>query len=125
MARNNFFLATLITSCFMVVSAPNLAQDSVDELQCGVSPTAPEVVDGSSTTMEELVANSKAVQGFIAEADEYLDCQKEVVNDTTNGLSREERNSRTKLYESLVLVRNEIGDLFNAEIAEYRAANPE
>ena len=124
MAHNKFLLASLLTSS-LAVSTQILAQDPVEEHQCGLSPEAPAIVDGSSTTMEELVANSQAVQGYIAEADAFLDCQKSAVNDTTNGLSREERETRTELYETVVQVRNEIGDLFNAEIAEYRAANPE
>ena len=122
MAQKKLLLAGLLTSGLITMSTLSIAQDGVS---CGESPAAPELVDGSTASMEELVANSRAVNAFIEQADTYLDCQKAAVENTTNGLSRDERAIRTAQYESLVPVRNEIGDLFNAEVQEYRAANPE
>jgi len=121
MSHNTFLIGAFVT---IVLSNISVAQEPEADL-CGDLPTAPEVVDGSTSTMEDLIANSSEVQGFIAEADEYLDCQKAVVNDTTNGLSRDERNAREETFMSLVRVRNEIGDLFNAEVGAFKAANPE
>ena len=122
MAQKKLLLAGFITSGLITMPMSSFAQDGVD---CGESPAAPDIVDGSTVSMEELVANSKAVNAFIEQADTYLDCQKAAVKSTTNGLSRDERQIRTAQYEALVPVRNEIGDLFNAEVQEYRAANPE
>ena len=120
--RHNTFLICAALS--VALSNLSIAQES-EANQCGDAPLAPEVVDGSSATMTDLVANSKAVQTFIANADEHLDCKKALVNDTTNGLSSDERDIHEKNFMDLVTVRNEIGDLFNAEVEAFKAANPE
>lgn len=91
---------------------------------CGVIPIAPDIIDGSSVSIDALVANSKDVNLFIEQADEYLDCQT-AFNDEAKKLPKEEKAQRKTEMKSLLKRRNDIGDEFNAQVAAYREANPE
>lgn len=109
-----FALVALMAFAHQVV-----AQDS----SCGDIPVEPVIVDGATATMEELVANSKEVNAYIAEADLFLDCSE----------ARYKRLSASRIHkervaEEVKLVterRNEIGEEFNAQVASYQAANPQ
>lgn len=93
---------------------------------CGEIPVKPEVIDGASTTMDELVANSIAVKSFIANADTYLDCSF-AYRDTTEykDLGRRAKLSIVETGEDLLDDRNDLGDEFNEQVKAYQAANPE
>lgn len=119
MTRYNFFFASLLSSSALFLSSGVHAQGS-----CGEQPVRPEIVDGSTAAMEELVENSKEVKSYIAEADQYLDCEEEVVKNSDQ-LSEESRTKRTDRIKRLIASRNEVGDEFNAQVAKFREANPE
>ncbi len=99
------------------LALPTLAQD------CGEAPKAPELVDGSQATMEELKKNSEAVKTYIADADEYLDCREAYV---TSDAFKEMQPARRKAYidknREVLSVRNAIGEDFNEQVLEYKAA---
>lgn len=123
MARYNTLLASVIATSLFSLPITAVAQPGDDG--CGEEPVAPAIVDGATSAMEDLVANSKAVTGFIAEADTYLDCREAYVKDKSNGLSESDRDAVSATISALTKKRNEIGDLFNAEVAKFREANPE
>ena len=93
--------------------------------ECGDEPVAPSIVDGASASMDDLVANSQEVKGFIAEADVFLDCLYEyrdtvAYKDLDDAAKDEFKTYSTEILDS----RNAIGDVFNEQVAAYRAANP-
>ena len=109
----------LLSLTLGVFSAAALADD------CGNAPQQPELVDGASATMEELVANSESVKNYIAEADAYLDCREKIVNsDTYKSMSKDDQKVFTQANSDVLASRNGIGDKFNAEVADYKKANP-
>ena len=102
------------------VSAPLMAND------CGEVPQAPEVVDGASTSMDDLVANSQSVKAFIADADAYLDCNETFIqSDGFKDLEPAEQQAALDTNTELLKARNQIGEDFNEEVAAYKAANPQ
>ena len=101
-------------------SAPLLASE------CGERPQAPEVVDGASATMDELVANSKSVKAFIADADAYLDCNEAIVtSEDFKKMDPADQKAMIETNKKLLKERNDIGEHFNQEVAAYQAANPQ
>lgn len=111
-----FLSGALLTAGFVTTSA--LAD-------CGSAPAAPEVPDGATVTMEELVAASNEVKTFIANADTYLDCRQAAMQSKTyKKLSDEEKDSWKEGMIALTKSRNEIGDNFNAQVQAFKEANP-
>lgn len=109
-------LSTLITFTFF--SLNTYAQDNSG---CGEAPVLPALVDGSTSTMEVLVENSKEVKAFIARADEYLDCSEKAYSRIAAKTQKEKLREKVKM---ITQQRNDIGDRFNEQVAAYRAANP-
>jgi len=109
----------LLSLVFTALTGSALASD------CGNPPQEPEIVDGATATMEELVANSESVKTYISEADAYLDCREGVVkSDTFKNMSKEEQKAFLEANSVLLKSRNNIGEKFNAEVADYKKANP-
>lgn len=122
MSRIQFFVAAVIAIQAATFSSYSNAQGGSGGplgKACGQEPSVPAIVDGSSASMEDLVANSKEVNAFIDQADEYLDCQ-EVFDGGNGKLSERALEKRAELLET----RNEIGDNFNAQVAAFQKANP-
>ena len=113
----NFFIA-LIT--LLALSSQVRAQDSSS---CGDLPIEPVILDGATSKIEEVIANSKEVHAYIAEADQFLDCSE----------ARYKRLSSSRVHkapvaEQIKIVtarRNEIGEEFNDQVAAFQAANPQ
>ena len=112
LASLNVFLCLLCLSRFVV------AQNSYD---CGDAPIVPTLVDGSTSTMDVLVENSKEVKAFIARADEYLDCREKLYSRIIHKLQKEDLREEIK---KVTKQRNDIGDEFNDQVAAYKRANP-
>ena len=123
MARYSILFSTILTGSAIVFSTVLAAQTGSED-NCGNTPIEPSILDGASSSMEELVANSKEVTGFIAAADTYLDCREAYVKDTTNGLSKDAREEISDSIRDLTKKRNDIGDTFNAQVAAFKEANP-
>ena len=107
-------------SILLGLSTTAMAQD------CGVVPTKPEVVDGASSSMEQIIENSNEVKTYIAEADLYLDCHaawRQLI--AFRGLSRDEKDAIEAEIKVILDERNAIGDDFNAEVQAFRDANPD
>lgn len=116
---NNFRLVIRFL-VLLGISSTVLGQD------CGEVPVNPEVVDGTSVTMDGLIENSVAVKSFIADADIYLDCSF-AYRDTVEykDLGRRAKLSIVETAENLLDDRNDLGDEFNEQVMAYQTANPE
>jgi hypothetical protein len=93
---------------------------------CGEPPAEPAIVDGSEATMDEMVANSEEVKGYIKEADAYLDCREgQVKTEAFKEKSDEDKVKWMQKNKKVLDERNGIGDKFNDQVAEYKKANPQ
>lgn len=118
-----------IKPAFAVSAVLTLGAFSLNTLalgeNCGEAPVAPELVDGKTASMEELVANSEQVKGYIAEADQFLDCREAVIpTEEYKALSKSEQKQYREANKQVLDARNVIGEAFNAEVAGFKKANP-
>ena len=119
--RRTMKLKTIITLLLLwTLSHQVAAQDSTS---CGELPVEPDIVDGASSTVEQLVANSEAVNAYIAEADQFLDCSEDRYKRLSS--SRIHKDRIGEQIKTVTARRNEIGAEFNAQVAAYKAANPQ
>ena len=94
--------------------------------ECGEVPVAPSVVNGATSSMDELVTNSEAIKAYIEVADAYLDCTAEYRRTSEYRLlPPEDKEVVEGLAGGLLEERNAIGDDFNAEVAAFQEANPQ
>jgi hypothetical protein len=96
------------------------------QTDCGVLPEKPSIVDGTSATMEELVANSQEVKSYIGDVDSFLDCYDTFMQ--SSGFSELPQNEKlvyANAMDSILEARNAIGPEFNAQVEAFRAAQPE
>jgi hypothetical protein len=112
------YIKTLLISLVLPASM-SLASD------CGEVPVAPEIVDGTTASVDALVDNSEAVKAFIASADKYLDCR-QVFRDSPefDALDKASQGDVIALDNSLLDLRNSIGESFNHQVKAYKQANP-
>lgn len=115
--------ATLFILSLFFAFQPVYAQPA---RSCGDIPLEPEpqIRDGASSLVAELVANSVQVNDFIDRADLYLDCEAELGKMAVN-LPEQVQIQRATSLMALTKRRNAIGDEFNAQLAAYRKANPD
>jgi hypothetical protein len=112
--------ASITLATLMILSPLAGAQDAAS---CGEQPVEPTIVDGAASTFEQLIANGKEVNAYIAEADQFLDCS-EARYIRISG-SRIHKDILGEQIKSLTTRHNEIGDELNAQVAAYQAANPQ
>ncbi len=119
-----FIKPALVVSAVLSLGTLSAGALAIGE-HCGEAPQAPEVVDGASVTMDELVANSEQVKAFIDQADAYLDCREAVMpGEAYQALSRADKRQYRDANREVLDARNKIGDSFNQEVAEFQKANP-
>ena len=119
-----FIKPALAVSAALTLGAFSLNTLALGE-NCGDTPVAPQLVDGASASMEELVANSEEVKAFIEQADQYLDCREAVIpTDEYKALSRSGQKEYREANKLVLAARNDIGEAFNTEVAAFKAANP-
>lgn len=110
----------IIFTALALLSHQVRAQDSTG---CGDIPIEPVIIDGATSALEQLVANSKEVNAYIAEADQFLDCSEALYKKVSS--SRAHKDKVSEQVTSVTTRRNEIGEEFNAQVAAYKAANPQ
>jgi hypothetical protein len=114
-------IKTLVFAGAFAASGLALASDN-----CGEVPAAPEIVDGATATMEELVANSESVKAFVAGADTYLDCREGFIKtDTFKAMTDQEKKAFIDANGALLDLRNAIGPSFNEQVGVYTKAHPD
>lgn len=97
-----------------------------------VAPETPTMPDGSSATMEEMLAGQKAVKAFQAANLEYMTCLDPLIAAATEKATGEAATaediaavkSLEEQYNAAVSSEEELAGQFNTEIREYKAANP-
>jgi hypothetical protein len=104
-------------------SGSALAQDCT-------APTAPQLPDGASSTMEQMLEGQKAVKAYQAANLEYMKCLEPVLAAAEAELKEEVEGAAEKYkqvedsYNAAVSAEEEVAGQFNTEIREYKAANP-
>ncbi len=99
------------------------------------APAAPELPDGASANMEQMLAGQKAVKAFQTANLEYMGCleadftaAEAIVNSDASDEKKAAASSRhaqgVDAYNAAVSKEEEVAGQFNTEIREYKAANP-
>ena len=99
------------------------------------SPEAPNLPDGATASMEDMLAGQKAVKTFQAANVAYMKCLEEgftaaeevAKNGTTDeekAAAQAEYTQGIDAYNDAVSKEEEVAGQFNVEIREYKAANP-
>ena len=116
-----------------------LAQTAILSLTLGSSvalaqdctaPTAPQLPDGASSTMEQMLEGQKAVKTYQAANLEYMKCLEPMLAAAEAELKEGVEGAAEKYkqvedsYNSAVSAEEEVAGQFNTEIREYKAANP-
>ena len=120
-------IMTTALVCF-TLSATAIASD------CS-GPEAPTLPDGSSATMEALVASKNAVTEFQAANSEYLNCLDAEISSAKSAISTASEESKAAeakatyqtlldAYNQAVSAEETLAQDFNSAIRAYKAANP-
>lgn len=98
------------------------------------APDAPQLPDGATSSMEQMLAGQKAVKAFQTVNLEYMACLEEdlkATEEAAKSASDEEKDTAQATYDQAVETYNsavskeeEVAGQFNTEIREYKAANP-
>jgi len=100
-------------------------------------PDTPQLPDGASATMEDMLAGQKAVKTFQTANMEYMKCLEQVFTtaeakvkegaDSADEAVAEAQKAYTEAveaYNAAVSAEETVAGQFNTEIREYKAANP-
>lgn len=92
-------------------------------------PSPPELPDGASSSMEQMLGGQKAVKAFQTANLEYMKCLEPMLNEATAAAEAGEEGAMDKskaleeAYNGAVSAEEEVAGQFNTEIREYKAAN--
>ncbi len=90
-----------------------------------VEPAAPSVPDGSTSTVEEVLAARDAVAAYDSAVQDYQDCLNAAVSGMGDGLS-EQHNQAVNIVDSNIVDKvTMLAEEMNAAIRAYNAANPD
>ena len=122
----NILLATLVLG-----SGAAFADDCV-------KPDSPELPNGASASMEEMLAGQQAVKAFQTDNLEYMGClekrftavktsieEGEIKKGEALEAAQAEYSEAVDAYNKAVSMEEEVAGQFNTEIREYKAANPQ
>jgi predicted dinucleotide-binding enzyme len=97
-------------------------------------PEVPQLPDGATSTMEQMLAGQKAVKAFQTANLEYMSCLEGDLNaadQAVKSASEDEKADAQAAYDKAVDAYNaavsreeEVAGQFNTEIRAYKAANP-
>ena len=106
-----------------------LSSASVFAADC-TAPAAPELPDGATASMEQMLNGQKAVKAFQTANLEYMAClepgmtaAQTAVDEGAEGAA-EKYKELESTYNAAVSAEEEVAGQFNTEIREYKAANP-
>ncbi|MBE9538627.1 MAG: hypothetical protein IMF06_06055 [Proteobacteria bacterium] len=99
-----------------------------------VAPAAPTIPDGSSSTMEQMIAGQTAVKAFQAANIDYMACLEPAMTAADKRLKKSSGDEKAAAeasydetqatYNAAVSAEEEVAGQFNAAIRVYKAANP-
>ena len=104
-------------------SAVSMAQDCV-------APDAPAISEGEESTLEQMLANQKAVKEFQAANLAYLGCLEPSLTAAEAAAKEGQEGSAEKyqeiseVYNAAVSKEEEVATKFHKEIRDYKTANP-
>lgn len=94
------------------------------------APEKPQLPDGASATMEQMLEGQKAVKTFQTANLEYMKCMQPALAEA-EAAAKEGTEGAAEKYKALedthnaaVSAEEEVAGQFNTEIREYKAANP-
>ena len=93
-------------------------------------PAQPEMPDGATATMEQMLAGQKAVKAFQAANLEYMKCLEPALTAAEAAAKAGEEGAietyqaAQDTYNAAVSAEEAVAGEFNTEIREYKAANP-
>lgn len=116
---------------FIKYSALALALGSTSALAADCEePNAPQLPDGASSSMEQMLEGQKAVKTFQTANLEYMKCLEPMltsaetqVQEGAEGAAEAYKEIEAR-YNAAVSKEEEVAGQFNTEIREYKAANP-
>ena len=95
----------------------------LDEAGC-MKPDAPDIPDGDTSDIQTMVTGQKAVKGFVAGVEEYLDCL--TAEEEAAGEEEEEATAqRIEVYNAAVDEMEQVAEALNVEIRKYKAKQAE
>lgn len=99
-----------------------------------VAPETPELPNGATSSMEQMLAGQKAVKAFQTANLEYMSCLESNLNAAEEAVKAAAEGDKAaaeaayekavESYNAAVSKEEEIAGQFNTEIREYKAANP-
>lgn len=109
----------------LIFSAAFLFGSAAMGSECGDPPAVPQLVDGATSTVDAVVANSEEVKAYIADADKYLDCREAAIaTEDFAALDKSAQGEYRAANKAVLDARNEIGEDFNEQVAAFKKANP-
>ncbi len=118
---NKIFISFALLLTF--VAGPAVADDCT-------MPDKPSIPDGSTATMEEMIAGQSAVKAYQAAVEAYRGCQdgrmealKAAVEEGDPGAAPAFETA-TDAYNESVTLEEQLAEEFNQAIRAYKAANP-
>lgn len=80
--------------------------------------------DGSTASMDDMIAAQTAVKNYMAEMEAYLACLNEDIEASGDDAAAEFRSLMVTRYNTAVTELETIAAAFNEQLQAYRAANP-
>lgn len=119
---NNFKIGL---AALALVSANSIAGE------CSI-PDIPELPDGGSATMEQMLEGQKSIKAFQTANLEYMSCLDPLIAAAAEAANADSASDEDKAavkqleekYNTAVSVEEDLAGQFNTEIREYKAANP-
>lgn len=121
-------MKTRLLTVLALVLGANLALADCD------APAEPEIPDGASATLEDMLAGQKAVKTFQAANADYLACLEKAYEKAAKAASKGSDDAKAAAeadykkgldaYNAAVAKEEDVAGQFNTEIREYKAANP-
>ncbi len=98
------------------------------------APTKPDIPDGASASLEEMIAGQQAIKTFQAENMSYMKCLEEdfgsaeaavkgTADTAEKALAEDKYAKALEAYNEAVSAEEAVAGAFNIELREYKAAN--
>lgn len=83
-------------------------------------PARPEIPDGSSATMDEMVSAQQALKSFIAAGNTYLDCLDGLEKTLGDEITEDQSTLVTTIYNRVVATMQSSATAFNDQLKAFR-----
>ncbi|EED35157.1 hypothetical protein NOR51B_1102 [Luminiphilus syltensis NOR5-1B] len=120
-----------LTTPFLAIALMAASPAFADDCEAPEAPTLP---DGSSASMEEMVAGQGAIKAFQAESGEYRTCLDTEIAAAQKRVKKGDEDDKaeaaaafeaaTEAYNASVATEEKLAEDFNTAIRAFKAANP-